>query len=165
MTIRDFLRGESVWHQLVLHQPSASSSRRAHFLGLPGRFVAKTVLLSAGGRYVLAVLPATHRVDLPRLAEFLRVDDLRVACEEDLMRIFADCELGAIPPFGRLYGVPTVIDASLSGMCEIVVPGQARHEGIRIRYRDFETLERPVRSRFAVQAAPRSPRHPRRKAG
>jgi Ala-tRNA(Pro) deacylase len=165
MTIRDFLNDRAVWHQLVMHRPSASSSRRAHSLGVPGRRVAKSVVLASGDQFLMAVLPSTHRVDLGRLAEWLHLGDLRLARPEEIERLFVDCELGAIPPFGSRYGIETVVDASLGGSAEIVAQGNARHEAIRMRYRDFEAIERPLRGRFAVLASPRASRPPRRKAG
>jgi Ala-tRNA(Pro) deacylase len=76
--------------------------------------VAKTVLLKAGKAYVLAVLPATSRVDLDRLGTALKLDpsEVRLATAEEIDRIFHDCEPGTIPPFGRLYGLRTIVDLS-----------------------------------------------------
>ncbi len=73
-----------------------------------------------------------------------------LASEAELERIFGDCELGALPPFGGAYGLRTVVDASLSAVCDILCASNMRHEGIRLRYRDYETLESPLRARFAV---------------
>jgi Ala-tRNA(Pro) deacylase len=69
-----------------------------------------------------------------------------------------------LPPFGRLYGLTTVLDASLSGGAEIVFVGNTRHEGVRMRFRDYEAIEAPIKARFAYPIATRRPRSPR-KAG
>jgi Ala-tRNA(Pro) deacylase len=114
---------------------------------------------------VLAVLPATARIDLDRLAEVLDGRAVRIATEDEVERIFADCERGALPPFGRLYGLTTVVDTSLAGGSEIVFVANARHEGVRMRYLDYEAIEAPVQARFAMTTVPRSPRPTHRRAG
>ena len=127
----------------------------AETVHVPGRTVAKGVLIQAGGSYVLAVLPATHRVDLDRLGSLLGTDALRIATETEVMSIFADCERGALPPFGKPYGLTSIVDASLAAGSEIVFVANTRHEGVRMRFRDYESLETPIRGRFASMISPR----------
>lgn len=162
MSIRDFLRNQSVPFTALLHPPAMSAARRARSVRVPGQQVAKGVLLHANEGYILAVLPSTHRVDLNRLAFVLdrQADDLRIATEDEVETVFADCERGALPPFGHLYGLLTVVDSSLASVGEIVVEGNTRHEGLRLRYRDYEALERPLRARFASPISPRRRRRP-----
>src|SRR5206468_2116804 len=117
--------------------------------------VAKAVLVRAGESYALAVLPSTARVDLERLSEALDGEPVSLATEDELERVFGDCERGASPPFGRLYGVRTVVDCSLAAGAEIVCVGNNRHEGVRLRYRDYEAIESPARARFAITVDPR----------
>src|ERR1700733_320760 len=107
MFIRDFLLARSVRFEVLLHAPSHSAAHRAGSVHVPGRSVAKSVLVRAGEAWVLAVLPATHRIDMGRLAEVLGVERVWLATEEEVEGIFADCEPGALPPFGRLYGITT----------------------------------------------------------
>jgi Ala-tRNA(Pro) deacylase len=164
MAIRDFLALRRVHFELLLHQPAACATRRAQCLHVPGRSVAKAVLVRAGEHFVLAVLPATHWIDLARLAACLDVPELRLATEDEIAAIFVDCERGALPPFGSAYGLQTVVDSHLAGAAEIVVEGNLRHEGLRVRYRDFEQLEAPLRARFAT-VHPNDPRPSRRRAG
>ncbi len=165
MSIREYLRDRNVPFVAFLHRPSPSATRRARNLHVSGHRVAKAVLVRAGLGYVLAVLPATHRVDLGRLAEVLGHDDLGIATEDEVEQIFADCELGALPPFGRIYGLTTVVDLSLATRGEIVVEGNTRHEGLRLRYRDYEAIEAPVRGRFASAIALRRRNVSPRRAG
>ena len=164
MCIRDFLRARSVRFEVLLHPPSHSATHLAGSVHVPGRSVAKAVLVKAGATFSLAVLPATHRIDTERLAEVLGVTSLRIATESELEAVFADCEPGALPPFGRLYGLTTILDASLSGGAEIVFVGNTRHEGVRMRFRDYEAIEAPIKARFAFPITTRRPRN-RRKAG
>ena len=155
MCIRDFLLARSVRFEVLLHPPSPSAAHLAGSVHVPGRSVAKAVLVRAGAAYALAVLPATHRIDTARLAEALGVDQLRIATEAEVVQIFADCEPGALPPFGRLYGLTTIVDASLAGGSEIVFVGNTRHEGVRMRFKDYEAIETPMRGRFASAITPR----------
>jgi Ala-tRNA(Pro) deacylase len=165
MTIREYLRNRSVPFSVILHAPAPSSSRVAQAVHLSGQKVAKAVLLRSGSEYLLAVLPATHRVSLGRLGEFLGTADLRLATEEELDRVFTDCEHGALPPFGKLYGVPTIVDSSLAASGEILIEGNFRHEGLRMRFRDYEQVEEPRKARFAEPTAPRRRRDSQKRAG
>lgn len=165
MGIQKYLRDRQVPFQCLLHPPSPSATRFARSVHVPGKHVAKGVLLRADDSFVLAVLPATHRVDLPRLAALLGVSELGLATEDEVAAIFRDCERGALPPLGRPYGLQTVVDASLACGEEIVIEGNARHEGLRLRYRDYEAIESPRKARFATAIAPRIPRTSRRRAG
>jgi len=165
MTIRDFLESRHIWFETLLHCPALSATRRAQSIHISGRCVAKGVLIGTQGGNVLVVLPATHRIDLPRLARVLGEKEVWLANEGDVERVFHDCERGALPPFGRLYGLKTVVDVSLAGSGDFVFVANARHEGMRMRYRDFEALEAPVRARIALTSTPRRRRESHRKAG
>ncbi len=164
MCIRDFLMGRSVRFEILLHRPAPSAAHLAGSIHVPGRWVAKAVLVRANDAYALAVLPSTHRIDEVRLSGVLGVGSVRIATEAEVERVFADCEPGALPPFGRLYGLTTVVDASLSGGADIVFVANTRHEGVRMRFKDYEAIESPMRARFASPIAPRRPKG-RRKAG
>jgi Ala-tRNA(Pro) deacylase len=165
MSIRDYLQSRHVWFETLLHCPAPSATMRAHSVHVAGRCVAKGVLVKTKGEDVLAVLPATHRIDLARLAQVLGDREVRIATEDEVIHVFDDCERGALPPFGRLYGLKTLVDVSLSGNCEFVFVANSRHEGMRMHYRDYETIEAPIRARFACAAAPRRRRLSHRRAG
>jgi Ala-tRNA(Pro) deacylase len=165
MCIRDYLSGRQVPFEVILHNPAPCATRFAQSLHVPGDRVAKAVLLGAGDGYVLAVLPATHRIDFDRLTEALGVGGLRIAREDETEQVFHDCERGSVPPFGRLYGLTTVIDDSLADGTDIVFEGNLRYEGVRMRYRDYEALETPVRARFAQETQPRRRHGTHRRAG
>jgi Ala-tRNA(Pro) deacylase len=155
MSVQTYLKSRQIPFEVLLHAPAPSATRLAQSVHVPGERVAKTVLVKVGEKYALAVLPSTHRIDMPRLMQALGATDLRIASEHDLDEVFIDCELGALPPFGRLYGITTIVDASLAGGAEIVFEGNTRHEGVRMRYRDYEAVEAPVRGRFASPIAPK----------
>lgn len=164
MCVREYLQSHHVPFETVLHRPAVSATKLAQSIHVPGRQVAKAVLLKAGGDYVLAVLPATHRIDLERLSLALGTAGLGLATEDELEHVFSDCQLGALPPLGRKYGLRTVVDTALAGGSEIVFEGNTCHEGVRMRYRDYEAIETPVRARFATPISPRQRRTPPRRA-
>lgn len=154
MDLRDELRTRRIEFEPIWHRPEASSSRRAGSVHVPGHRVAKSVLVRSDDRYFLAVLPATTRIDWGKLAAIVPGTGLRLATEDEIATIFDDCERGALPPFGPLYGLPTVVDASLAAGHEIVVEGNLRHLDLRLRYDDFARLVAPIRGRFAEPLAP-----------
>ena len=114
MRLDDFLTNRQVPFQRLHHPPAYTANRVAQALHVPGREVAKTVLVRTGQGYVLTVLPATHRVDMDKLREDLHEDDIDLASEGEMERLFPDCEPGAMPPFGSLYHLPTIVDESLA---------------------------------------------------
>src|SRR5438552_623318 len=120
MNIDEFLCSQQVPFERLRHRPVYSANRVAQVLHVPGKEVAKTVLLRAGGGYALAVLPATHRVDLDRVRVDLGEEQVEMATEEEMDRLFPDCERGALPPFGSLYSLPTVVDEALAADEQIV---------------------------------------------
>ena len=107
------------------------------------------MLLSAPEGFLLAVLPATHHIDTERLGQELG-GPVRLADDREAAGVFRDCEWGVVPPFGTLYGVPTLLDDSLDPEALIVFEGNTTVEAVRVRCGDFERLERPRRLRFAT---------------
>jgi Ala-tRNA(Pro) deacylase len=171
MYILDYLRSRGVRFEALLHRPASSSARRAGSIHVSGRCVGKTVLIKAGDAFVVVVLPSTTLIDLDRLSEALGTScqDVRLATTAEVARIFPDCEPGVVPPFGRLYGLSTVVDASLMEFEQIVLGGNLRHEGLRITWLDFEAIEHPVPASFtrpiAVRKPPSANREHKRRAG
>jgi Ala-tRNA(Pro) deacylase len=151
MYIIDFLRNRGARHEVLLYRPAWSATKRAANAHIPGRKVAKAVLVKAGDAFVLAVLPSTSGVDLARLSTIvgMPVAHLRLATLAEVVATFSDCEPGVVPPFGHLYGLKTFVDLELSASPEIVVAGNTRHEGLKMRFDDFRALEEPILASFA----------------
>jgi Ala-tRNA(Pro) deacylase len=144
MRVPDFLLEQRVPFETLLHPPAFTAQKRARFLHLPGREVAKAILLHGPGGYVLAVLPATHYVDTERVAQALG-GPTRLADDDEIARVFRDCEWGVVPPFGRLYGLPVLLDDDIAPDTLMVVETTSQAEAVRLLCRDFERLERPRR--------------------
>jgi Ala-tRNA(Pro) deacylase len=156
MRIAEFLTEQSVPFEPLPHPPAFTAQKRAKYLGLPGSQVAKCVLLRGTGGLMLAVLPATHHVDQAALATALG-GPVRLATEAEIVDTFRDCEWGVVPPFGRLYGLPSLLDDAIDADALMVFEGQTHFEAIRIRCRDFERLEKPRRLGFARKTEAPSP--------
>jgi Ala-tRNA(Pro) deacylase len=152
----DFLMTRQVRFEVLIHRPASSATKRAESMHVPGRYVAKTVLFTVAGRFVMVVLASTSRIDLGRLSEVLGVasSDVRLATPEELVGIFTDCEPGVVPPFGRLYHLETVFDLGLTEREELIFGANTRHEGLRMQARDYIAIEEPVIGSFAVPVAP-----------
>jgi Ala-tRNA(Pro) deacylase len=148
MRVPEYLREHEVAFETVLHAPAFTAQKRARCLHVPGKQLAKSVLLAGPGGYVLAVLPATHQVDLVAVAEALG-GTVRLAESEEIAAIFRDCEWGVLAPFGRLYGLPTLLDDSIDPEELIVFEAHLHAVTIRMLCRDYERLERPRRLHFA----------------
>lgn len=152
MNLDEFLNSRQVPFEKMSHRPAYTANRVAQTLHVPGREMAKSVLLRTDRGYVLAVLPATHRVDLEEIRSELGEDHIAMATEDDMCQVFPDCERGAMPPFGSMYHVPTIVDDTLAADDEIVFEGQNHEEAIRMSYRDYEAVEHPRRMHFAYRA-------------
>jgi len=147
MRVSQFLSDQQVSFEEMVHPPAYTSQKLARFLHIPGRQVMKSVLLKGPRGYVLAVLPASHRIDLARLnAHF--AGTVRLATEAELHDLFPDCEYGAVMPFGQLYGVPTILETTIPMATTIVFEAQQHAVAIRMSCRDFVKLERPERLHF-----------------
>lgn len=148
MRIPDFLTEKHIAFEKLFHPPAFSAQKLAKYLGIPGRQVAKTVLLRGPKGYVLAVLPATHYVDTQALARDLD-GPVTLARDNEIAEIFRDCEWGVVTPFGTLYNLPTILDVSLATDSVIVFESHTHAEAIRMRCGDFDRLEHPRHLSFA----------------
>ncbi len=149
MRLDDLLVSRHIAFQRLPHRRTYTANRMAQALHVKGRQVAKTVLLRTGQGPMLAVLPATHHIDLEQLREDLGDPQVALAPEAEMDRLFPDCERGAVPPFGSLYQVPTIMDETLSEDESIVFEGPDHEQAIRMSLQDYEALEHPRTAHFA----------------
>ncbi len=142
--LKDYLDAQKVPYEVLTHQEAHTAPEVAHALQVPGEELAKVVMVKVSDRLVMTVLPSTWKVDLKRLKEVFRTSHVRLATEEEFKRLFADCDIGAMPPFGNLYGLEVYVDRSLTEDEEIVFQAGTYREAIRMRYQDFATLVSPA---------------------
>jgi Ala-tRNA(Pro) deacylase len=143
MTLKEFLEQEGVEYEVLKHPHSHCASKAAEAAHIPGDQVAKCVLLEDEGGYVMAVIPATHRVQIGRLHKQLH-RNLGLATEHELDLLFDDCEVGAIPPLGQAYGIEVVVDDSLGENSDIYFEGGDHTSLIHMTSKDFKDLMKTV---------------------
>ncbi len=151
MKTTQLLEERQVPFEVVPHAEAFDALHLAQAVHTPGRDVAKTVLLRAdhGFRYIVAVLPSTHRIDFEALSKALGGAEVQLATEAEIAERCPDCEFGVLPPFGSQYAAETVVDASLTEDEQIVFEGSTHCEAIRMKYKDFYETEHPCVATFA----------------
>ena len=146
--LKEYLDRQGVRYEVLIHREAFTAPEVAHALHVPGKALAKVVIVKAGEPYVMAVLPSTWKVDLKGLTELFGSRQSRLATEEELQRLFEDCDLGAMPPFGNLYGLEVYVDLALAANYEVVFQAGTHSEAVKLRYQDFATLVRPTVAEF-----------------
>lgn len=151
MNVKQFLEARQVPYETVKHPETFDAQHLAQALATPGREVAKSVLIRADHnyRYIVAVLPATHRIDFDALSRFLGGAELELATEVEIAERCPDCEFGVLPPFGSHYGAQTIVDESLTHDEAIAFDSQCHTEAMRMKYADYYNFEHPLVARFA----------------
>ncbi|MDX5332457.1 MAG: YbaK/EbsC family protein [Gammaproteobacteria bacterium] len=117
-TLKQYLDDHGIAYELVRHDPTPSANRSAEAAHIPGDRLAKAVVLEDAGHYLLAALPATHRLQLARLHHELG-ELVGLATEREVSALFADCAPGAVPALGPAYGMETLVDSSLDTQDDI----------------------------------------------
>jgi Ala-tRNA(Pro) deacylase len=144
----EYLRSRGAPYTVLTHQPAYTAQEEAAMAHVPGRFWAKTVVYFADSRPIMAVLPAHMIVDEPKLRALTGARLLRRATEDEMARLYPDCEVGAEPPFGPLYDQPVFVDETLRADPEVVFNAGTHADAIRMRYDDFSRLTTPTVGRF-----------------
>jgi Ala-tRNA(Pro) deacylase len=148
-SIREFLRDANVPYTVIAHRPAFTAQEEARAAHVPGRGWAKVVVCLVNGEPIEAVVPATLTVNLERLLDLAGGNQIRLADEDELGRLFPACEAGAMPPFGPLYGQSVYVDVHLASESEIVFNAGTHTEAIAMRWADFSKSVRPVVGAFA----------------
>lgn len=141
--LEKYLREEGVAFETMSHPVAYTAQEVAAAQHTPGRQLAKVVLANADGELVMLVLPASYRIDFPKLKSALKAGKVRLAKEEEFAGTFTDCEVGAMPPFGHLYGLPVYVDESLAKVREMVFKAGTHSTSVRMKYADYERLAKP----------------------
>lgn len=147
--LKSFLDEKRIKYTLLAHSPAFTAQEAAATLHVPGKELAKSVVIKADGKLALAVLPASFRVNTKLLAEAAGAKKVELASENEFSATFPDCELGAMPPFGNLYDLPVYVDEVLGQDEEIVFNAGTHRDAVRMSYQDFSLLVTPRTARFA----------------
>lgn len=141
--VKEFLSANGVPHIIIKHPLAFTATSVAGAAHIPGREMAKVVVVNLDGRPVLAVVPADRKVDLERLRQAAGAATAELTNEREFTADFPGCEVGAMPPFGNLYGLDVYVDPHLALDQEIAFNAGTHTELIRMAYQDFERLVKP----------------------
>jgi Ala-tRNA(Pro) deacylase len=142
--LKGYLNSHNIDYVIIEHAPTYTAERTAEAAHVLPVEMAKTVMVDVDGRLAMAVLPASHHVDLKRLRDAVGGERVAIAAEEDFKEVFAECEVGAMPPFGNLYGIEVFVAKALTQDDEIVFNAGTHTDLIRMKSSDFEMLVRPT---------------------
>ena len=151
--LKELLDSHNVKYVIIQHSPAYTAQEIASSAHISGKELAKTVMVSIDGKMAMAVLPASYRVDLELLREATGASAIELASEREFKDMFPGCEVGAMPPFGNLFGMEVYVAAPLTEDEEIAFNAGSHTELIRISYKDFSDLAKPTV--FHFEMAPR----------
>jgi Ala-tRNA(Pro) deacylase len=148
--LKAFLDENKIKYVSIQHSSAYTAQEIAAIAHIPGKDLAKTVIIKIDGKMAMAVLPASYKVSFDNLKDTLGVKEVRLAYEQEFIDKFPDCEAGAMPPFGNLYGMNVFVAESLAEDEEIAFNACNHTELIKMSFRDFEKLVKPKRVKFSV---------------
>lgn len=143
MRVIEFLNKSKVKYQLTEHQSAFTAQNLAAAEHEPGKFVAKPVIVTADGKYLMCVLAAPYKIDIKTLKKQLGAKSVQLVEEQQIGKLFPDCALGAEPPFGNLYDLPTIMDKSLQDQDHIIFQAGSHEKAIRMKMADYQKLVNP----------------------
>lgn len=141
--LKEFLDQHGSSYQPITHPPAFTAQEIAGSAHVSGKEMVKTLVVKIDGRMALVALPASEKLDLHQLKEAVGARRVELATEAEFASLFPGCEVGAMPPFGRLYGMDTYVTETLAKDREIAFNAGTHTEVIRMSYEDFERLAQP----------------------
>ena len=148
--LKSFLDENKIKYVSIKHSSAYTAQEIAAIAHIPGKDLAKTVIIKIDGKTAMAVLPASNKVSFDHLKDALGAKEVRLAYEQEFMDKFPDCEVGAMPPFGNIYGMDVFVAESLAEDEEIAFNACNHTELIKMSFSDFEKLVKPKRIKFSV---------------
>jgi len=159
--LEEFLGAHLAKYERIAHNEAFTAQEEAAAAHISGWSWAKVVIVKEAEGFAMAVLPACCAVDMNRLKGLIGRGEVQLASVEDILRTFPACELGAVPPFGRLFGVPTFVEEGLVNQRDITMPAGDHRSAIRMRASEYLRLAEPRRGQFAVHEGETFPVHPK----
>jgi Ala-tRNA(Pro) deacylase len=160
----EFLGTRGATYGRIEHREAFTSQEEAAATHVSGWSWAKVVIVKEREGLAMAVLPACCEIELNRLKGVIGRGEVQLASVEEMLQAFPGCELGAIPPFGRLFGVPTFVEEALVDQRDITMPAGDHRTAIRMRVTEYLRLAEPELGQFAVHDGQTFPVHPKPRA-
>jgi len=148
--LKEFLDSNNVKYIVISHSPAYTAQAIAASAHVSGKDLAKTVMIKVDGKMAMAVLPASYQVDFGLMKQAVGAKKIELATESEFKDLFAECEVGAMPPFGNLYNMDVFAAARLAEDEEIAFNAGSHTELIRLAYKDFERLVKPKVVKFSA---------------
>ncbi len=149
--LKAYLDSENIKYMIIQHSVAYTAPEIAALAHIPGKELAKTVIIKVDGELAMAVLPASFRIDFDSLKNVLHNKNVEIASEAEFENQFSDCEIGAMPPFGNLYNMDVYVAESLAEDDEITFNACSHRELIKMAYKDFENLVQPNILKYSYQ--------------
>ena len=149
--LREFLDSHGVRYFVVSHSAAYTAQEIAAAAHVPGKELAKTVMVNIAGKMAMVILPASRQLDFERLREITDTRDVELAGEKEFAGLFPECEIGAMPPFGNLYGMDVYVSEELESDEEIAFNAGAHNELLRLSYEDYKKLVHPKIARLSLK--------------
>jgi len=146
--MKELLDDNGVKYVTFQHSPAYTAQEVAQSAHISGKNIAKTVMLKIDDKMAMAVVPASHQVNLDSLMGIANANKVELATEQEFKGMFPDCEAGAMPPFGNLYGMDVFVSEALAADEAIVFNAGTHTELVGLAYRDFERLVKPKPGSF-----------------
>lgn len=141
--LKNYLSERKISFELLTHPEAFTAQEVAHAIHKTGKVLAKTIIVEADAKTVMAVVPAHHKVKLSLIKSTMGARDVHLVPEEKLRQLFPDSDLGAMPPIGPLYNMPVVISKELAQQQEVVFNACTHTDCVKMAYTDFERLVAP----------------------
>ena len=147
--LKEFLDKENIKYVSLRHSPAYTAQEIAATVHIPGKELAKAVIVKLDGKMAMAVLPGSHQIDFNLLKEASGARKVELATEEEFKDMFPGCEIGGMPPFGNLYGMEVFAAKALAEDEEISFNAGSHSELMKLAYKDFERLVKPKIASFS----------------
>jgi Ala-tRNA(Pro) deacylase len=141
--LTEHLKSNHVKFTNINHSPAFTAQEVAAAAHVSGKQFAKTVIVKIGGQLAMVVLPANDHINFADLKAATGISDIDLASESEFKSRFPECEVGAMPPFGNLYGMSVYVSNHLSGIDQIIFNAGSHSELVQMAYGDFERLVKP----------------------
>lgn len=141
--LKEYLDKEHVKYLCINHSPAYTSQEIAAAAHVSGKQLAKTVIVKMNGQMAMVVLPANDHVNFAALKDATGASNIDLASESEFKSKFPECEVGAMPPFGNLYGMPVFVSSHLTNHAQIIFNAGSHSELMQVAYADFEKLVKP----------------------
>jgi Ala-tRNA(Pro) deacylase len=152
--LKEFLDNQNIKYQTINHPLAYTTQQTAAFTHIRGKELAKTVMVKIDGRMAMVVLPASFKVDLELVKRAAGAGKVELATEAEFRTMFPECDVGAMPPFGNLYGLEVYAEEKLAEDREIAFNAGNHQELIKLAYKDFERLVKPKMGQYTASKVP-----------